>query len=127
VKHVSIRWWKLKVPNFYKEAAWRLTLDAFATAARMSVPAGGAPRCCAAFGAVKPGYAHHFWSCPIADTVRQEVESQLRAKLMLAADRRVLCAQLWLGETPHYGMYRMVWDMVCLAAIHAMNVGRQAA
>jgi hypothetical protein len=127
VKHVLHRWWKLKVPNFYKEAAWRLTLDAFATAARMSVPAGGAPRCCAACGAVNPGYAHHFWSCPIADTVRQEVESQLRAKSMLAADRRVLCAQLWLGEKPHYGMHRMVWDMVCLAAIHAMNVGRQAA
>jgi hypothetical protein len=127
VKHVLHRWWKLKVPNFYKEAAWRLSLDAFATAARMSVPAGGAPRCCAACGAVNPGYAHHFWSCPIADTVRQEVESQLRAKHMLAADRRVLCAQLWLGEKPHYGMHRMVWDMVCLAAIHAMNVGRQAA
>jgi hypothetical protein len=58
---------------------------------------------------------------------RREVESQLRAKRMLAADRRVLCAQLWLGEKPHYGMHRMVWDMVCLAAIHAMNVGRQAA
>jgi hypothetical protein len=127
VKHVLHRWWKLKVPNFYKEAAWRLSLDAFATAARMSVPAWGEPRCCAAYGAVNPGYAHHFWSYPIADTVRQEVESQLRAKHMLAADRRVLCAQLWLGEKPHYGMHRMVWDMVCLVAIHAMNVGRQAA
>jgi hypothetical protein len=46
---------------------------------------------------------------------------------MLAADRRVLCGQLWLREKPHYGMHHMVWDMVCLAAIHAMNVGRQAA
>jgi hypothetical protein len=127
VKHVLHRWWKLKVPNFYKEAAWRLTLDAFPTAARMSVPAGGAPQCCAACGAVNPGFAHHFWSCPIADTVRQEVESQLRAKNLLAAGRRVLCSQLWLGEKPHYGLHRMVWDMVCLAAIHAMNVGRQAA
>jgi hypothetical protein len=41
---------------------------------------------------------------------------------MLAADRRVLCAQLWLGEKPHYGMHRMVWDMVCLAAIHATGM-----
>jgi hypothetical protein len=112
VKHVLHRWWKLKVPNFYKEAAWRLTLDAFPTAARMSVPAGGAPQCCAACGAVNPGFAHHFWSCPIADTVRQEVESQLRAKNLLAAGRRVLCFQLWLGEKPHYGLHRMVWDMV---------------
>jgi hypothetical protein len=131
VKHVLHRWWKLKVPNFYKEAAWRLSLDAFATAARMSEPARGEPRCCAACGAVNPGFTGWvcppLWSCPIADTVRQEVESQLRAKHMLAADRRVLCAQLWLGEKPHYGMHRMVWDMVCLATIHAMNVGRQTA
>jgi hypothetical protein len=42
-KHVLHRWWKLKVPNFYKEAAWRLSLDAFATAARMSVT--GTVRC----------------------------------------------------------------------------------
>jgi hypothetical protein len=33
----------------------------------------------AACGAVNPGYGHPFWSCPIADTVRQEVESQLCA------------------------------------------------
>jgi hypothetical protein len=46
---------------------------------------------------------------------------------MLAADWQVLCAQLWLGEKPQYGMHCMVWDMVCLAAIHAMNVGQQAA
>jgi hypothetical protein len=39
----------------------------------------------------------------------------------------VLCAQLWLGEKPHYGMHRILRDMVCLAAIHAMNVGWQAA
>jgi hypothetical protein len=81
-KHVLHRCWKLKVPNFYEVAAWRLSLNAFATAARVSAPAGGEPRCCAACGAVNPGYAHHFWSCPIADTVqhrilRQEVESQL--------------------------------------------------
>jgi hypothetical protein len=35
VPEVLARWWKLRVPNFYKEAAWRLTLDAFPTAARM--------------------------------------------------------------------------------------------
>ena len=127
VRHVLSRWWTLKVPNLYKEAAWRLALDAFPTAARMPVPVGGAPRCCAACGAANPGYAHHFWSCPIADTVRQEVESQLRAKHMLAADQRLWCSQLWLGRKPHYGLHGVVWDMVCLAAIHAMNVGRQTA
>ena len=29
-----------------------------------------------------------------------------------------------MGVTPHPGLLRMVWDMVCLAAVHAINVGR---
>lgn len=121
------RWWKLRVPNCYKEAAWRLTLNAFPTADRMPTPAGGQPKCCAACGAVNPGIRHHFWQCPMADEVRQEVESQLRAKNMLGGDARLSCSHVWKGVKPHPGLHRMVWDMVCLAAVHAMNVGRQTA
>ena len=32
-----------------------------------------------------------------------------------------------MGVKPHHTVHRMVWDMVCLAAVHAMNVGRQSA
>ena len=117
----------LRVPNAYKEAAWRLTLNAFPTADRMPSPAGGQPKCCAACGAVNPGIKHHFWLCPMADEVRQEVESQLRAKDMLAVGARLSCSHIWKGVKPHPGLHGMVWDMVCLAAVHAMNVGRQAA
>jgi hypothetical protein len=70
---------------------------------------------------------HHFWLCPIAEAVRQEMESQLRAKNMLVAAARLTCSHVWKGVKPHPGLHRMVWDMVCLAAVHAMNVGRQAA
>ncbi len=31
------------------------------------------------------------------------------------------------GVKPHYALHRLVWDMVCLAAIHAMNAGRGCA
>ena len=124
---VLTRWWKLRVPNCYKEAAWRLTLNAFPTADRMHVPAGGQPKCCAACGVVNPGIRHHFWLCPMADEVRQEVESQLRAKNMLGVGARLSCSHVWKGVKPHPGLHRLVWDMVCLAAVHAMNVGRQAA
>jgi hypothetical protein len=127
VSAVLTRWWKLRVPNCYKEAAWRLTLNAFPTADRMHVPAGGQPKCCAACGAVNPGIRHHFWLCPMADEVRQEVESQLRAKNMLGVGARLSCSHVWKGVKPHPGLHSMVWDMVCLAAVHAMNVGRQAA
>ena len=127
VTDVLARWWKVRVPNFYKEAAWRLTLDGHPTAARMQRPAGASPSCCAACGVATPGFAHHFWSCPVADAVRGEVEAQLRAKGWLAADRRLRCAELWMGVKPHHALHRMVWDMVCLAAIHAMNAGRGCA
>jgi len=36
-------------------------------------------------------------------------------------------SHVWKGVKPHPGLQGMVWDMVCLAAVHAMNVGRQAA
>jgi len=43
---------------------------------------------------------------------------------MLAADSSISCAALWRGVKPHPGLLRIVWGMVCLAAVHAMNVGR---
>jgi hypothetical protein len=97
-------------------------LDAFPTAARMQSDV-----CCVACGVPSPGFAHHFWSCPVADAVRAEVEGQLRIKGWLLADSRLRCDALWLGVKPHHALHRMVWDMVCLAAIHAMSVGRKAA
>jgi hypothetical protein len=60
VQSVLSRWWRLRVANTYKEAAWRLTLDAFPTAQRMH---SNTP--CAACGALGPGVTHHFWSCPV--------------------------------------------------------------
>src|SRR6185312_14164215 len=61
VTDVLARWWKVRVPNCFKEAAWRLTLDGHPTAARMQRPAGAPPSCCAACGAATPDFAHHFW------------------------------------------------------------------
>jgi hypothetical protein len=59
--------------------------------------------------------------------VRQEVETQLHAFDLLQADQHLRCADLWLGVKPAPQLHRLVWDMVCLAAIYAMNVGRRAA
>ena len=66
------RWWKLKVPNTYKETAWRLTLDAFPTAARLQLPSAA----CVACGAAVPDVGHHFWQCTVAVAVRTELEQQ---------------------------------------------------
>ena len=45
----------------------------------------------------------------------------------MAADRDLRCAEVWLGVLPHPGLHRMVWDMVCLAGIGAMEFGRKVA
>jgi hypothetical protein len=117
------RWWKLQVPNTYKETAWRLTLDAFPTAARMQLPSAA----CVACGTAAPDVGHHFWQCTVAVAVRTEIEQQLVAAGMNPHGGRVACSAVWLGRLPHVRMHRFVWDLVCLAAMHAMNVGRSAA
>ena len=122
VQQVLSRWWSVRVANTYKEAAWRLALNAFPTAQRMQANTG-----CAACSAVVPGVEHHFWSCPVAGAVRQEVERQLTAFGMLPAGDTLPCRAIWLACTPHHTVHQLVWDMVCLAAIHAFERGRRAA
>jgi len=54
------RWWSVKIANTYKEAAWKLALDAFPTAARMSLTNAF----CVACGAQCPSISHHFLVLP---------------------------------------------------------------
>lgn len=123
VQQVLSRWWRVRVANTYKEAAWRLALNAFPTAQRMQLAEG----CCAACSVDGPGVEHHFWTCPVAVAVREEVTSQLRACHMLAAGDSLPCRSLWLACTPHHNVHRLIWDMVCIAAIHAFEHGRRVA
>ena len=123
VRGVLSRWWRLKVPNTYKEAAWRRSLDAFPTARRMGLQEAG----CVACGAQCPDVRHHFWLCSVAEAVRCEVEAQLVAFALLPEGTRLRCAALWLGVRPHARVLPWVWDLVCLAVAHAMEVGRSAA
>jgi hypothetical protein len=37
------------------------------------------------------------------------------------------CSALWLACAPHRDMHRLIWDVVCLAAIHAFEHGRRVA
>jgi hypothetical protein len=122
VQLVLCRWWGVRVANTYKEAAWRLALNAFLTAQRMQLATG-----CAACSVVGPGVEHHFWTCPVAVAVREEVESQLRAFQLFAAGASLPCRALWLACAPHRDVHQLVWDMVCLAAIHAFEHGRRVA
>jgi hypothetical protein len=122
VTGVLDRWWSVKVANTYKEAAWKLALDAFPTAARMSL----ATSCCAACGVQCPSVSHHFWACPVAVAVRTALESQLIACGVVPVGFHLSATNMWLGRKPLDSprLHRLVWDMVCLAAIHAMDRGR---
>jgi hypothetical protein len=59
--------------------------------------------------------------------VRSEVEGQLRVFGLLPAGDNLSCRAIWLACPPHRNPHRLVWDMVCLAAIHAFEKGRKAA
>jgi hypothetical protein len=43
------------------------------------IPLPGSERC-AACSVAGPGVEHHFWTCPVAVAVREEMEDQLRAQ-----------------------------------------------
>ena len=121
---VLSRWWKLRVPNTYKEAAWRRALNAFPTAVRMGLQTAT----CAACGFQGPCVRHHFWSCPVARAVRFEMEAQLVAFGMFPPGvGHLKAANLWLCVRPHADLLPWVWDLVCIAAVHAMETGRAAA
>ena len=116
--------WKVRWDNHVKEVYWRLVLNGLATAERLHKPA---QQClCRAVG---PGRRHHFWDCPVAQAVVQSMEAQFVGHQALQpgeplTPRHVLLMRppATLAGTLHGG----VWQVVCLAAVSAMDVGRKA-
>ena len=60
--------------------------------------------------------AHHFWGCVVAEALRDV----LREHGGVDFARH----HLWLAQAPA-GLMQAVWDIVCLAAVAAMEYGRQ--
>lgn len=117
VKTVLKRLWRVRWENARKEPFWRLVYNAFPTAARLHRDeqclcgaAGPADRC------------HHFWACPVAQAVVAAVSSAAAEHQPAAAP--VGKASIWLARCPP-AVHRGVWDVVCLAAIAAMDHGRR--
>ena len=111
------RLWRIRWENKRKEPFWRLVYDAFPTAARLHT---AAPCLCGG-----PGPAdrhHHFWACPVAEAVVSAISAAVTAAQPLAAP--LPKASIWLGRPPP-GVYRGVWEVVCLAAVAAMDHGRR--
>ena len=110
--------WALPWDNNRKEVYWRLTLDALPTAARMHMQ--GEPCNC---GVMMPNRAHHFWDCPVALAVRNEIERGLNHG---GGQHPVERHHVWLCCPPgRPGLHAGVWQVVCLAAVLAMDSGRK--
>jgi hypothetical protein len=115
VRLLRVALWKfLRWENGHKEVWWRLAVDGFPNNARMH--RADAP--CHCGGPAPADRMHHFWTCCVAESVRAEISAQLPA-----GAPAVTRAQLWLMQPPP-GIHAGVWRVVCLAAIEAMNKGK---
>ena len=111
------RLWRLPWENTNKEPFWRLVYNAHPTAARLHRP--DACPC----GAATPDRRHHYWACPVAQAVRATVDAALAAASPGAQPTQQ--RHIWLALAPP-GVHCGVWDVVCLAAVRAMDKGRRA-
>lgn len=106
------RLWRLRWSNRHKETFWRLIYNGLPTAARMHKPT---PCAC---GHPSPCRSHHFWDCPIAKALLADISTQLPGAPPQSQ------AVLWLALPPAT-CHPEVWDVVCLAAVAALDSARR--
>jgi hypothetical protein len=107
------RVWDTDWDNRRKEKAFLLAYNGFGTAERRR--AGGETCSC---GFLCPGRVHHFWDCPVAGAVLDEVRQGLPQGTSLQREH------IWLGRVPGCQIDSGVWRVVAVAAIEAMAKGR---
>ena len=124
--------WRVPCANKHKDVLWRLSVNGVSSAGGhdiahrgpcvcgwVGVPAAdrvaGAP---ARDRGAPAARAHAFWDCPVAQAVVRDVQ------LGVPAGVRVLRHHVWLCVSPCASIHLAVWQVVCIAALSAMNVGR---
>lgn len=116
LQHLSTaltRLWKVKWSNYHKEIYWRLVLNGLPTTERLHQAQEACP-----CGQLCPGREHHFWDCPAAQAIVQELTSCLPSHTVLQRKH------VWLMHPPHGEVRPDVWRVVCLAALKSMWVAR---
>jgi hypothetical protein len=106
--------WKLPCANALKETYWRLTMNAIPGA---RIRPWSCPCSCTALQSAAAPRRHTFWECSVAQAVR--------AQLTLALGTACSMSSVWLMRCPRPDLDRSVWALVCLAALDAMEHGRQ--
>ena len=112
------RLWKLQWDNKHKEVYWRLALNGLPLAARMKNSRPGAPVLTCGCGHTNPCQRHHYWDCWVVEDVK------LASNAKLATNQQITPQNLWLCDAPE-GVHAGVWDVVCVAAIAAMDSARR--
>jgi hypothetical protein len=115
------RLWRLKWDNHPREVFWRLSLDGLPTATRM----GNRLDMGCACGFAVPDRKHCYWDCPIAQAVVHSLRSALSPGVG-SPQPTLATADIWLARPPA-GIHAGIWDLVCLAAVAAMDSGRRSA
>jgi hypothetical protein len=115
------RLWRVPWENGYKEVFWRLAVNGV-RAAGACQRYFTAPCLCGVVGSGAHGDCerlrqHAFWECAIAQAVRNQAHRGLGGALLQQW-------HLWLVDSPP-SVCHMVWRVVVLAAIWAMEQGRK--
>ena len=113
------RVWALRWDNAHKEVLWLLALDGLPTAARLHQPS----QQCGCAAAVGPDRGHVYADCRAASHVRAAIAEQLQGSWSLGGGH-LQRPHLWLAQPPVAALHQGIWDVVCLAALNAMDAAR---
>lgn len=119
VKVMLRRMWSLRWDNEHKEVLWKLALDGVPTPARLHKP----EQACGCGEAEGAGREHLFADCRAASHVRAAVAAELRGRFGLGGSH-LQRQHLWLAQPPTGELHQGVWDVVCVAALNAMDKAR---
>ena len=119
VKVMLRRMWSLRWDNEHKEVLWKLALDGVPTPARLHQP----EQACGCGEAEGAGREHLFADCRAASHVRAAVAAELRGRFGLGGSH-LQRQHLWLAQPPTGELHQGVWDVVCVAALNAMDKAR---
>ena len=123
--------WKIRWERRWLEALWRLAVNGVPGAGGHDIDQNG-PCPCGWEGPVLEGVElrcrewrhHHFWGCPVAKAVVEQVQRGLPQLPQQQPQPALRRDQVWVLRAPA-GVQACVWRVVCVAVLDAMWHGRR--
>jgi len=121
IRGIFKRVWSLSWSNQRKEIFWRLVYHGIPTSVRLGQRQRRCP--CGTMPQAPAGRPHVFWSCPVAVAIREHILAALGHPPHGLP--HLLREHIWLFRPPQPGINQLFWDVICLAALGAMEYGRR--